>query len=251
MARVTRTARPPPGAHARRRGPVAARDLQLAAASRCRRSARPTERPRRFARRPGGSALPSPRPRPGPRRACRAAAREQLGRQRGDEVAEAVDVDHLPLHDAALLVQRRRARARRSRRCSGPTSAATRARRQAPRGRREHVAAVEGRADRIAAEQRRLDAVDPARRPRRQRQHAVVRPDEEAAARLDQDVGARRRPRRDRRPRCGSCPAGTAAPPGPARPRPPRRPCGGTPCVMSTSWAAGASDSTTPFIAPA
>ena len=26
---------------------------------------------------------------------------------------------------------------------------------------------------------------------------------------------------------------------------------GGTPCVMSTSWAVGASDNTTPFIAPA
>ena len=174
---------------------------------------------------------------------------DHLGRQRGDEVAEAVDVNHLPLDHAVAPVQRRRAQlhhrlqGRAGVRGGGAGG-------QPAGGRREHVAAVKGRADRLAPKAGRLDPVDlprPARRP--------------ATARRcrDRRRSCRRRRRPDRRARpptpgsttatwmvpggnSGAACASATAPAATSR--------AGTPCAMSTSVACGASDRTTPLSAP-
>src|SRR4051812_46397450 len=92
----------PPCPHARRRGPIATRDLHLAAGAdvgdqRARLDVR--ERPPENRAEATLRALHLDLD---VRRARGAAAGEELGRQRGDEIAEAVDVDDLSLDHTAL-----------------------------------------------------------------------------------------------------------------------------------------------------
>src|SRR5580704_4775083 len=166
--------RPALGADAARGGAVAAGDLQLAAAADV-----GDERPRLdVGERPAQLRLEASGPcfdlhrRVGPR------PLDHLGRQRGDEVAEAVDVNHLPLDHTVATVQRGRAQLHH--RCEGRAGVGDGgAGGQPSRGRREDVAAMEGRADRLPPKGRRLDPVDLPRAARGQREHAVVRTDEE------------------------------------------------------------------------